>query len=704
MPAADAPTRPRGTMGSGTSLSGWGAALDVLEHVPDLTWPTSVQTYGRMRHDPTLSSVLAAYRLPILKARWEIDPRGASPAIVQACADSLGLPVRGRPSEPGPARRRGVQWLTHLRAALGILTFGHAVFEPVYDVTSGTAMLASLGERLPLSIAEIDIDDQGELKGIKQYGDATRTMPGLIPADRLLWYARDREGATWTGSSMLRPAFGAWLLKQDALRVGATSLRRFGAGTPSVEWEPGSQPTADQMAAANRAASAVRVGDSGGAAMPPGARLRVRGVEGTYPDALPFVRYLDEQMSRAALASMLDLGNTANGSRALGATFADLLAMAQQGVAEQVAETATQLCVRLTDYNEGDTASAPAVVVGEVGASRQVMAQSIADLVRAGAIERDDDLEDWVRDAFDAPARRAPSKPAPEPPATDPAPAPVAASRRVKALRQAPNDAFEPEAKQTRELTADEQAAGLDPEAVDAAHGEVLAALLAAWLLVQADQRDQLTTGIAEALATGGVAALPGVGVSAVDAAEVIAAGMLEAADHGARLATAEAAAQGVTVPTPVVDTATVEATATALAGALTATVTATAVRHAVSLTGPDADPERVAADVAAHLDGLSAEWVTAQMSGAVQAGMGAGRDAVYQAAPPARYVASEILDGATCRSSDSSDGVRCWEVDGTSYDTLTAAREDYPSGRYRRCKGDVRCRGMILAIYEDAP
>ena len=59
------------------------------------------------------------------------------------------------------------------------------------------------------------------------------------------------------------------------------------------------------------------------------------------PDPLPFINYLDQQMSRAALAGVVDLGNTSNGSRALGDTFVDLLMLSLQAVADDVADVWT---------------------------------------------------------------------------------------------------------------------------------------------------------------------------------------------------------------------------------------------------------------------------------------------------------------------------------------------------------------------------
>lgn len=694
MAAATAPTRPSGITTSAQYASTWGGAFDALEHVTDLMWPLSVRTFARMRHDPTLTSVLSAYRLPLMAARWEIDPRGASPEIVQICADSLGLPVRGQPEAPGPVRRRGVQWVDHLRTACSALVFGHACFEPVYDVSSGRALLASLAERPQLSLAEIEVDDQGALKSITQYGDVTKPSPDPISADRLLWYSLNREGAVWTGQSMLRPSFGAWLLKQDALRVQATSLRRFGAGTPTARALPGTDPTQAQLDAALAAASNVRVGDTAGSVMPPGFVLEILGVTGSYPDGLPFIRYLDEQMARSALASMLDLGSTSNGSRALGDTFADLFRLAQQAMAETIAETATELCVRLTDYNIGEDAPAPAVVAGDVGSSRKVLATAIADLIKAGALVRDDDLENWIRDALDVPEKSAPTPPppaalppAPVPPVTDPAVppvpaqgAPVAAARHVHAAR---------------ELTAQEQAAGVDPEAVDNAHAETLAALLTAWVAVQGAQRTAL---LAQITAAGGLSALAALTVDSSDAATVLGTAMLEAADAGARLAVAEAATQGVTLDPPAVDSVLVEDAASALAEVMGRQTSAAASREALRLAADRGfDPQIVAEGVSTYLDGLTDTWVDDQLGAAVAGGLNTGRAAVFASAPTGtRYFASEVRDSGTCDA--------CLAVDGHEYESWAEAAAAYPTGGYRGCLGRFRCRGIVAAHWPDTP
>jgi hypothetical protein len=232
------------TASVGFSSSIYGQLVDmVLEYVPDLTWPLSIRTFARMRWDPTLQSALKAYTLPIRRASWALDPDpGCRPEVVA---------VRRRPDGPATARRRRqawpgspprrVSWADHLRLSLLDLTFGHMPFERTYDVRSdgGQARLdVSLQERMPQSLAAINVANRRvaevdpQNRGVGQQGDPE------ITAQNLLWYAHDREGASWTGQSLLRPAYAAWLLKDETWRVHATSRPPVRDGRPAVSGGP----------------------------------------------------------------------------------------------------------------------------------------------------------------------------------------------------------------------------------------------------------------------------------------------------------------------------------------------------------------------------------------------------------------------------------------------------------------------------------
>jgi hypothetical protein len=279
--------------------------------------------------------------------------------------------------------------------ALLMNVWGHMPFAQAYEIRQGRARLTDLAERMPSTITEIDTDDNGKLKGILQFGGDR-----LIPASSLVWYVREREGAAWQGRSMLRPAYGAWLLKHEMWRVLATSSRRFGAGVPTVHPPQGATPA--EVADAARLAQSIRVGDQGGVGLPYGYAYELTGLSGSVPDTLGFVRYLDAPMGHSVLASVLNLDASPNGSRALGETLVGLLEMAWQAAAEEITDPATGLAVQMVDYNFGEDEPAPRIVATDINRPETTV-QAITDLIRVGAIVPDAPLEAWLRARYKLP-------------------------------------------------------------------------------------------------------------------------------------------------------------------------------------------------------------------------------------------------------------------------------------------------------------
>jgi predicted protein tyrosine phosphatase len=706
VPIGDAPTRELGTV-EAINPTPW--LVDPVEHVPELVFPTSVTTYARMRRDSSVKSVLNAYMLPILRAPWHVDPRGATDRAARIVADSLGLPVLGDEPVDGPIATRWVNWRDHLRMALRDLVYGFMPFEDVYDVTTGTAYLSALAERMPWGITSVNVDPAGRLAGITQPrpGQTDRT----IPADRLLYYCHDREGANWYGNSLLREAFGPWLFKTDALRGQARTLRRFGTGVPVMEPTPGTNPTPAQMAEAQRMARSFRGDSEHAGAATPGFRLRVVGVEGTLPDHIPWLRYLDEQIARSTLTSVLDLGNTDNGSRALGQVFLDLLVQAMQTVAEDHANTASRIARRLTDFNEGTDAEAPLIVVGDVGSSRQTLATTVASLVTAGALTVDTALEAWVRDAFDLPPSTGtpaapPAAPAPAPAPTDTATAPPVAAAgspiRTGRATQAANWPYR------RELTTVEAAAGVDPVPLDAAQQQLVDAFLMQWGEVVKDQVAAILDAVSGALDAGDLESLASFVPPYQGAADALAAAAAGGYEEGVRSAMTEAVKQRKTPRSPAAG-APVEryaATSRVAAASLASSLSTGAMREALRLAGPATPAEEVVTGVDAYLASLTGALPRDVAGGIVATGINDGRAAVMTAteegepgADPttpglaaARYYASEVRDANTCEA--------CLAIDGHEFATLEEAEAAYPTGGYSACAGRLRCRGIIFATY----
>lgn len=413
-PAA-VPTREIGHAGD---TGGW---WSIAESTPELRWPLNIAVFDQMRRtDPQVQSVLRAVTLPIRRTQWSIDPGAASPEVAQFVADNLGLRVAGADQQDElPRTRDRFSWSEHVRHALLMLAFGHMPFEQVYRIRGEgremRAWIRKLAPRMPATLEEINVADDGGLVSIKQYAPAsgaTREQQP-IPVSRLVMYANEREGGNWRGQSLLRSCYKNWLLKDRLLRVDTGTIERNGMGVPVYEGAEAADGTDKDSGLA--LARSIRAGESAGAYTPYGAKLRLMGVEGDLPKALDSIRYHDEQISHSVLAHFMNLGQaTGTGSYALGESFMDFFVASLQTTAQEVADTATQHIVEdLVDINFGSDVPAPRVTFQEIGSRGQVTAQAIAMLVNSGVLLREPALERFMREAYGIPEK----EPIPGPPA-----------------------------------------------------------------------------------------------------------------------------------------------------------------------------------------------------------------------------------------------------------------------------------------------
>ena len=725
-----------------------------------MIWPQSVVTYGRMRHDPKLRGVLSALTLPLMRATWAVDPLGAKGPVVARVADDLGLPILGHDDKPAGARRRGVIWRRHLREALFCLIYGHMPFELRYEIVGtapGDCHLAHLGGRMPWTIATIGLAADSTVDHIIQ---TTQREP--IPAGRLVWYSYGQEGANWAGISVMRPAFGAWLLKHETWRVHATSIRRFGMGVPTVTAPPGS--TVAQVADAQAMASAMRAGDQSGAGLPSGFTFSLTGLTGSVPDAQAFIQYLDQQMSVMALAGVLDLGQTETGSRALGESFLDLFLLALQGLADEMATTATSgqegtkgIVTDLVDVNWGPDEPCPAIVCTDVGESYQITAEALGELARYGALTPDEGLDDWIRKTWRLPKRTtiwqpshlglpAPGQPGGAflPPGAIPAPFVPTADSDLGDLEPAwdPSDAAPaptpagspapeggpppapapggapapappgpaPRARRRpsraasgvlrRKPNAAEVAAGTDPETRQRDWQAHVDGLLGSYRAVIAAQRRDIVDQVVAAIGHGRTDALASLSTSSDVGATLIAAAMTAAADQAASRMITEAESQGVTIAWDKVriDAAKLGKVAQARAALAASYLCQQAGGKALQVAAGIMD------DAAANGDQIDA-FLQGLSDTPLADQLGAAMTAAQNTGRVAVLDAAPDSAGqATYFASEILDRNTCdpcQQIDGEQLGTLEDAEAAYPTGGYIDCEGGMRCRGTVVAVWD---
>ncbi len=422
-----APKRAKGYVNATlVGLSGLGSPYDVFEDNPDLLWPNSIRTYTQMcRGDARVSSVLRAVGLPIRRTPWRIAQNGASDEVTEFVAAELGLPIVSEDSEDTKARNTGrvkgrFSWSRHLQQSLKHLRYGHAVFERTFRVDDqGRAHIDRISPRPPATIATWNVGADGEIISIQQWpagsfggfgraGFAT-LMPGLVgvqamTADRLVIYQHEPEEGIPYGTSLLRPAWKHWQLKDRAMRIEIAALGRYGIGVPGFtasEAESDDQARLDEY---GEMAMDYTGGENSGFSIPAGATFKIYGPEGTPPDFMHPIEFHDRAIGLVALAQFLNLdgkGGSYSLASVLSTTFTDSI----QAVAVDLCDTAqAEIVEAIVTANWGLDAPTPRLVFDEIGSRQDATAASLALLAANDLITPDPDLEAAIRQSAGLPA------------------------------------------------------------------------------------------------------------------------------------------------------------------------------------------------------------------------------------------------------------------------------------------------------------
>jgi hypothetical protein len=251
-----------------------------------------------------------------------------------------------------------------------------------------------------------------------------------------------------------------------------------------------------------------------------------------------------------------------------------------------------------------------------------------------------------------------------------------------------------------RQPTDLETRARVDFAAMDKAWHQAVDGAVSAWADVQAAQRKEITAAVKAAADADDLDRLDKLTVDTSDGANLLIARMIAYAREAGEAQQAEAEAQGVTVPDWSLDDEALTAAAIrdrlrqlgrTAARVLGTGLVQSAVRQAMRLWG-SGSASHVADMVDEHLASLSGTAVEEQIGAVMTAAQNEGRFAVLAVAPPAEYVATEILDKNSCKP--------CRNNDGRRYTNLTDARAAYPTGGYTECQGGPRCRGTLITVW----
>lgn len=249
-----------------------------------------------------------------------------------------------------------------------------------------------------------------QLDAIEQwgvYGDAGDASFVTIPADRLIRFTYEQEGADFTGLSRLRSAYGCWKSKLTFQVLNAIRHERQAVGTPSMSLPD--DATDDEVTVAQQILSEMRSHEKGYLVLPSGYKFEwAESSAGAGTDIEAAIEQCNRDIYMNVHVGFMYLGASEGGG-----SFA--LATSQQSLFNLSLETETRFICdtinkgsdgwspvrRLVDLNYGPDVPAPSLVARNMPTRDWTQLLPVAfNQINAGGLLPDKPYRDFVREVL----------------------------------------------------------------------------------------------------------------------------------------------------------------------------------------------------------------------------------------------------------------------------------------------------------------
>jgi hypothetical protein len=388
-----------------------------------------VKMYERMRRtsaqvDATLECVIQ----PIISATWDVVAEEESRSKNQEEGQN-GHPVSSTGAGKNTAKKakeiadaakenllHNLEWQDArgnwhsqdfktevLRSALLEIAMGCSAFEEVYAVDGGALRLARLVDLPPITFYQWDVDQDGRtLRNLIQFGwRRDRYERVSVPAEKICTFTYRQEGADFWGRPMTRTAYQHWYIVEGLYRIDAIAGERNGMGIPCITSGP--NPSVEDKNAAREWLMSLAVHEKTCMFVPNGWTFELVGVKGTTHNLFESIIHHNEQISRCALNTFLDMGRGgkegASGNRSLGESAQEFFWLCLQNEADSIASRITNKTLRRwTYYNYGPGAPVPQLRAANVIArSFQQVSEMLSALAQGALIVSDQEMRDEIR-------------------------------------------------------------------------------------------------------------------------------------------------------------------------------------------------------------------------------------------------------------------------------------------------------------------
>ncbi len=380
---------------SGTTF--FSGSLSENEYNPDLRGSKAIAVYDKMRRsDSRVKATLSACMLPIRAISWTITPASEEKRDIEI-AQKLEMNL---------FEGMSITWDSFLYHTLLMLVYGWFAFEKAWQVDGGQYRWQKLAPRLPSTLYKWELDETGGLKGIIQFtmrNDRYEFIP--IPAEKLLVFTNDKEGANFEGISILRSAYQNWYYKSNLYRIDGIAAERHALGIPYFK-----HPTDAKKEDKDRIdeiGQRLYAHEQAYIRLAEGYEFKVEGLSGTIKDIMPSIEHHNREISGAVLADFLALGAGSVGSWALSNDKSSFFLMALESVVKNISDTFNRYAIKQwVDFNFEGVEQYPQLTASSL--ERRVIGEyskAVTDLVTAGVLGASVDVENTLRDLLGLPPK-----------------------------------------------------------------------------------------------------------------------------------------------------------------------------------------------------------------------------------------------------------------------------------------------------------
>ena len=378
-----------------------------------LVGQTGLRTFDTMyRTDADIRRLILMCWSPIQAATVSLDPYGADEASDEdrMVAETVWWLLTRFMSPTLPEHLSAVGPLL-LRS--GFLPF-EQIWAPVTHEGKQFVAPRKLDVRLPRSIWRWWQDENGELTHV---GQILPNKPDVvIPVSELVYYRLAPEGDNWVGTSLLRHAYKNWYLKDKLERIDAVGQERSAVGVPLIF--PPKNATPQQREEVETLFASMHLSEVAYGMLPGPSAKSAKGeyeADAWDVDIVQFdssssgiqesLKFHRDGIASSFLGDFMQLGHHQVGARATAQVQQDPFNGAVEALVESTIKPPLQKLIdRIVHLNWGEDQGTPTLRFQLTdAASLSELAEYVSDLVTAGAMVADPELEDWLRERADLP-------------------------------------------------------------------------------------------------------------------------------------------------------------------------------------------------------------------------------------------------------------------------------------------------------------